>query len=501
MNSEKYKKLVDITQNKPNRLRESYFIRNYIDLYNEIISLTDGLDIPFIQRIWHWVNDYNTYYKCLSCDNRTSFNRNWLDGYRKYCSSKCTQSDVLTKEKRRITNLNKYGFDNAAKSDLVKKRTEITNIERYGYKSSFQNDVVRDKWKKTIKDKFGVDHYFQTDEFKINAKKSFLIKMGVDHPLKSEDIIKKIKQTCLERYGVVTYLNTEHSRSCIKKSCRSSFEEDISKYIESFGFEVIRNSFGIISPLSIDIFIPKVNLAIEFNGLYWHSELYKDKYYHLNKTNQCKELGINLIHIWEDDWINRTDILKSIILNKLGISNTRIYARLCEIKEVSNHDCSIFLNENHIQGYTRYSNSCGLYYMGELVSLMLFGWRNTNSKREYELIRFCNKIGTNVIGGASRLFSYFTSNNLYIESITSYADISLFSGDLYGKLGFKFTKKSEVNYWWVVDGIRRHRFNYNKKKLVKQGYDKTKTEVEIMHENGRFRIFGCGQDKWIWHRN
>jgi len=166
----------------------------------------------------------------------------------------------------------------------------------------------------------------------------------------------------------------------------------------------------------------------------------------------------------------------------------------CVIKPVNNEDTSNFLNKNHIQGYTRFSESIGLYYNNELVSLMSFGFRATNGKREYELIRFCNKINYYIIGSASKLFKYFIRTHLDINEIISYADISLFTGSIYKTLGFNFEKRSMINYWWVVNGIRKHRFNFNKSKLIKMGYDPLKTEVEIMHEIGNYRVFGCGQD-------
>jgi hypothetical protein len=115
------------------------------------------------------------------------------------------------------------------------------------------------------------------------------------------------------------------------------------------------------------------------------------------------------------------------------------------------------------------------------------------------LIRFCNKINLSVIGSASKLFSFFI-NNYEIDEIISYADISIFNGNLYNTLGFKKTTLSKPNYFWVVDGVRKHRFNFNKKKLIKDGFDANKTEVEIMHDRGYYRVFSCGQEKWIFQK-
>ena len=495
---ERNKIINNITQNKSNRLRETYLKNNYSEVYNNILSYCSNIsDLPFIQKIWHWVNDTNNYVLC-KCGNRTSFNRNWIDGYRKNCSAKCSQSDDLTKDRRKKTNLEKYGVDNIAKLDYIKIKTEKTNIEKYGHKSTFQNEDVREKWKRTILEKYGTDHYFKTDDFKIKTKSYYLEKYGVEHQLDLEHVKQRIKETCIKKYGVSTYLNTEHSRSCIKKYNRSSYEDEIIDWIKSMGINV-ESSSRIISPMIIDIYLPDSKIAIEFNGLYWHSEIFKDKNYHLEKTNRCNGLGISLIHIWEDDWINRKEILKSIICNRIGIIRNKIFARKCEIREIDNNITSKFLNDNHIQGYTKFSNSVGLYHNGEIVSLMCFGWRSINGKKEYELIRFCNRININVIGSASKIFKFFIIK-FNIENITSYSDVSIFNGNLYKKLKFEFIQRSPVNYWWVVNGIRKHRFNYNKKKLIKSGYDPLKTEVEIMHEIGNYRIFGCGQDKWIWKK-
>jgi hypothetical protein len=501
MNTERLKSIEDITKGSPTRLRETYFKNNFEEIYISISEYTEQKDLPFVQKIWHWVNELPNNHLC-KCGNKTTFNKNWKDGYRKSCSPKCAQSEEISKELRKKTTLEKWGVDNVSKNKLIREKTENTNLEKWGYKSTFSNSEVREKWKNTIREKYGVDHYFKTDEFKLKTKRYYLEKWGVEHQLNSEEVKERIKNTCLLRYGVSTYLNTEHSRSSVKKYNRSGYEDELVNWLISIGLndeDIVKSDRKLLKPLLLDIYLPNYNLAIEFNGLYWHSEIFKSKDYHLNKTIGCNKHGIHLIHIWEDDWKNRKEVIKSIISNKLSKIKERIYARSCEIKRLNNSDCSVFLNKNHIQGYAKFSESYGLYKDNELVSVMSFGWRATNGKREYELIRFCNKLNTNVIGAASKLFNHFIKNN-NIDKVISYADISMFDGSLYKTLNFKYTSRSSINYWWIVDGIRRHRFGYNKKKLVKMGYDPLKTEVEIMHELGNFRIFGCGQDKWIWER-
>jgi len=231
-----------------------------------------------------------------------------------------------------------------------------------------------------------------------------------------------------------------------------------------------------------------------------YSEFYKNSKYHLSKTLDCLNKDVQLLHIWEDDWMNKREIVKSIILNRLKLIANKISARKCLIKYVNSKDARKFLNENHIQGFSNSSIKIGLYNGNELVSLMTFGFRYTNGKKEYELIRFCNKINTVVVGAASKIFKFFLKNSDEVFEIISYADISLFSGSLYKTMSFRKVSLSEPNYFWVVDDVRRHRFNYSKKKLVKQGYNIDKTELEIMYERGYYRVFSCGQEKWVYNK-
>lgn len=494
MSSEEIIKIID----NPLKLRERYWINNYKDTYL-LISSSIKLDIPFKQKVWHYINGIYDMVYCV-CGNTTNFNKNWKDGYKRFCSSKCTQSNEETKEKRKKTVIDKYGVDNVSKCIDIKKRTEITNIEKYGTKSTFQNIDVRNKWKSNILQKYGVDHYFKSNEFKVMAKTYYLNSLGVEHPLLNEEIKERIKNTCIIKYGVSSYLKTDHAKNSVKKYNRSKYEDELCSFLLDNGIDFEVTNKTILKPNHLDIYIKSHKLAIEFNGLYWHSEIFKHKRYHLDKTIGCNESDIDLIHIWEDDWLNKKEIIKSLIINRLGISDNRIYARKCYIKEVDNKDASEFLNENHIQSYSRFNKAYGLYYNDQLVSFMSFGYRYINSKKEYELIRFCNKININVVGSASKLLKHALSKiETDINEIISYADISMFSGKLYSKIGFKYSRRSDINYWWVVNGIRKHRFTYNKKKLVLNGHDPLKTEVEIMHELGNFRIYGCGQDKYIFY--
>ncbi len=306
----------------------------------------------------------------------------------------------------------------------------------------------------------------------------------------------KVKIICPE-HGVFKQTPDSHSNGNGCPKCGAKFDKtegDIKSFIKELNIDFIENTKKIISPLELDIYIPSHNLAIEFNGLYWHNEIHKPKNYHLNKTELCENLGIKLIHIFEDEWLYNKEIVKSRIRNILGLNDIKIFARKCTIKEVLTNESVEFLNQNHIQGNCNSKIKLGLYYNGELVSLMTFGKGriSINGKEEvYELNRFCNKLNCNVVGAASRLLKYFKNNNIYNE-IVSYADRRWSQGDLYEKLGFEFIHNTKPNYHYVIGKKRKHKFSFRKGVLVKEGYDINKSESEIMLERGIFRIYDCG---------
>jgi len=464
------------------------------------------------------------------------------------------------KEKIKQTNLDRYGVKYPQQSEEIRKKSDETNLEKYGFKKYSQSQECKNKiienqfqkWgtyysnteeykqkiKQTNLEKWGFEYYTQTSEYKEKNRKISLEKWGVEHYSKTDEFknLVKSKRESLtklryenligDEYSIISYENKLFSifhKNCEKEFqinrdalysrlnleiclCTDCYPIDIQQsYMEIEMQDFLNNLFltyevknkKILNGLELDIYFPEYNLAIEMNGVYWHSEIYVDSNYHINKTLLCKEKGIQLLHIWEDDWKYKRNIIKSIILNKLSLIKTKIFARKCQVKFVESKQARQFLDINHIQGFSPSQIKLGLFYDKELVSLMTFGWRYTNGKKEYELIRFCNKLNLNVIGAASKLFSYFIKNN-QINEIISYADISLFNGAIYQKLGFKKIHLSEPNYFWVVSGVKKHRFNYNKKKLIKEGFNSNKTEVEIMHERGYYRVFSCGQEKWIY---
>lgn len=273
----------------------------------------------------------------------------------------------------------------------------------------------------------------------------------------------------------------------------STAEKEIIDFIKINNIQI--NIRSIIPPYEIDIYIPEHKLAIEFDGLYWHSN--KPKNYHLVKTQMCEEKGIQLLHIFENEWIDpiKQDIWKSIISGKLD-RNDRIFGRKTEIREIiDNKLVKEFLDNNHLQGHCPSSIKLGLFYNDELVSIMTFGKTRFSKKYEYEMIRFCNKKFLSVVGGASKLYKYFV-RNYNPESIVSYADRRYSNGNLYDKLGFEFSHNSTPNYWYfkLPDIILYSRIKFQKHKLkdLLENFNNDISEIENMYNNNYRRIFDCG---------
>jgi hypothetical protein len=287
----------------------------------------------------------------------------------------------------------------------------------------------------------------------------------------------------------------------------SMAEEEITDFIKKLGGTPYMGYRGLLeNRYELDIFDEEKMLAIEYDGIFWHNENNKPKNYHLSKTIECKNHGIHLIHIFEDEWNNpvKKDIWKSMLANLYGKTDNRIYARNCEIRELGKRECYDFLDNNHLQGKCASKIRLGLYHDNELVSVMTFG--NTRhfiggSNHQYELLRFCSKKHTNVIGGAGKLFNHFIKA-YSPKSIVSYADRRWSTGNLYNILGFTLYNESRPNYYYVIDNERKNRFNFRKNILTKKyGCPENMSEHDFCKSKGWYRIYDCGCLCYEWINN
>lgn len=236
----------------------------------------------------------------------------------------------------------------------------------------------------------------------------------------------------------------------------SAAEIEIIDFIKSVcTSKVVQKDRSAIAPYELDVLIPSKKLAFELDGLYWHSM--KSKQYHLMKTELCEQKGLQLVHIFEDEWRDKKDIVKSRIKNLLGHYSKTVYARKCEVREVSSRESSIFQDASHLQGSVKAKVHLGLFDRDELVSLMTFGKSRFSKKHEWEMLRFCSKLGYHVVGAAGKLLKCF-ERTFHPKSLVTYADRRWSQGKLYRALGFTQIGMTPPNYWYL-DKTCSHRLS------------------------------------------
>ena len=428
-----------------------------------------------------------------TCMKKYSVNNpSYAKSARKKLSIKNTENAQERLKKAKRTNLKKYGVENT-----------FMLFDNKKYWNSLSDDEKENRNKKISNSKQvyrfeNLDKLYLQDLSELFNKDSSGISRVISrlniYNSNSEHvfIFKKDLQKLIDYYKTT------------ENSIISYSEKEIVNFIKSIcDYEIIENNRDVISPMELDIYIPSKKLAIEFDGIYWHNELYKDKNYHLNKTLFCKEKGIDLIHVFEDDWKYNQNIIKSMIASRLGIYQQKIFARKCEVKEISKDSAKRFFNENHLQGFVKCGYYLSLQYNNQIVQCVAItekGWHDGN----VELTRMVTKLNTQVVGGFSKLMKHI-SDYIEYKSITSYVYKAWFNGKGYIESGFKVVKENNPSYSYVVNGRRVHKSHFRKdkiKKMFERGelkfYDSNKTEHEIMKENKIYRIYDCGTIKVVY---
>jgi len=288
---------------------------------------------------------------------------------------------------------------------------------------------------------------------------------------------------------------------CAKDMSTSKGENELLKYIKNkLKCQTLQSDRQLIAPLELDIVLPKHNIAIEFNGVYWHSENNgKDKYYHKNKTDMCREQGYQLIHIFEDDWNLNKKKIKKYIRHLIGQSKYKpIYARKTKVvSSITSTEARTFLDKHHIQGSNNAGKYFGTYFENRLVGVASFtkGKSNTKNKDMYELTRYatCEPI----VGGLGKIVKHFI--NIYNKTVYTFCDDSFFTGSSYLKAGFIKVGKIAPDYKYVVNGVREHKFKWRRKDiLIKRPhiYSAQQSEAEMMKKAKIYRIWDCGKTRF-----
>ena len=432
------------------------------------------------------------------------------------------------REKAKQTMIERYG-DYYTRTQEYKDRSEKTNLEKYGTRIGSMSEIVKENAKKHNLEKWGVDNPAKDPSIKKKIKDHFLDTYGVVNPSQIEEVQKKnwatrrprveekiIKQ-CEDRNitplfdfdkdyrgeknyykflcnncGLEFEVKPFNRAVCcpICSSSASGQEISLRNFISSI-YEglVLYNVKDVISPLELDIYIPEKKLAIEYNGDYWHSAEQKEKRYHEIKSKACEAKGIRLIHVYECEWIHSREKIESLLRIALGCGYSKIGARKCEVKKISNKEARPFNEKNHLQGHRNAQVTYGLFYKGELVQLMSFSKmkynRNLKGDDEWEIIRGCPGSNNQIVGGVSKLFKAFVKE-YNPQLVFSYCDFNKFDGRGYEAIGMKFAGYTGPDKFYVDRAGYKIGRNPKKRKEL---------------EESCTTIYGAGSKKYIWKLN
>lgn len=427
--------------------------------------------------------------------------------------SKRTKEQIKAENQKRInTSLEKYGVKNNGLLQTAKDNhkklysdrllvteisTQIKNTKKRNHGNPNFNN--REKAKNTCKKKYGFDNPWLNRENNINPNLIYLydkIELEKLYPTFSvHEIADKLKvhvQTVYRYLGI-------HS---LKDPYQSSFEKEIIAYLKTLGIDnIITNTRSVIRK-ELDIFLPDHNLAIEYNGEYWHHDQipHISKTYHYDKFKQCQEKNITLFTIFGNSWETKKQIWKNKIKSKLNLYSTKVFARNTSVVSLSSKETIKFLNNNHVQGYCISQIAYGLQHDNKIIAIMTFSKSRTGIGKNrgagaYELVRYATSCP--VIGGASKLLAAFKRQHSP-NIIISYSDNQYSQGNLYKILGFQLENEISNGYWYYDPKTKKtyHRYKFTKHKLINEGFDPNKTEKQIMQERGFLRIYDCGTKTW-----
>lgn len=327
--------------------------------------------------------------------------------------------------------------------------------------------------------------------FKSNIKRSIVAEHNVcGH-------IRETRLEAFERQDCATCANIGKSKQELELR---EFLQNIlpNVYIEMGNRKILKGK-------ELDVYIPSLNLAIEYCGLYWHNENSphpRSKEYHASKMQKCEELGIRLITIFEDEWVYRGDQVKSFLKSVVGFVEERFYARNSYARVISQELSSAFLEKNHIQGSGLSKISIGLFVDERLLGVTI---ANSHHRQGHEDICVLNRLafedGIQVIGGASKMLKYLIKEIKLrnYKTLISWSDNRWSQGNVYKKIGFDLVGELPPDYSYCVGGGKRQSKQSNKKLLLlKKGAigDMSHTETQLARTLGYNRIWDCGKKRW-----
>lgn len=457
-------------------------------------------------------------------------------------------------DKNKSTCIERYGVDNGSKTEVARQKiskkyeesnkklriqkTINTNLEKRGKEWNFQFDEVKEKKKETYIKNWGVEHPMKSDEYKKIFTNGLMQKFGVNCISKlqyikdkiSDTNFKKRKERLKSKFGdIIIDFPTKYSVKILCPKCskisesnicffeqRAKFKVDLclhctpykvgsylqtrlTEWVENLGFVIERDAKIPNNRKEMDIYIPSKNLAFEFNGLYWHSDKFSDMYDIYNKKMLGNKEGINIIHIWEDDFILRQELVENKIKKELGLYDKVIDVNECSVVDISGDFAEGFLYDNDLLSYSKAQINLGLLIDDELVSIMTFGKKRAFGEMDWQIFRFADKCNYKIDGSFKRLLDAFESV-MKPKRISAFCDLdwSNYRSNEFENNGFIFKRVVKPDYYYLIGG-KREKQTFRKSNLVKRGFDEELSEKQIMKNLGHKIIWNCGSLKYEKH--
>lgn len=521
------KELIDKLFDSRGRLSSARILNLPNEVKEEIDKLTKNCTGSLPEKIFWIKNKLDDYPKKCYCGNSIKIFDCFSKGYtQQFCCLSCKSKSTEVKDKIKKTLFFNFGenVSNVGQLSSIKKQVKATLKVKYGTEKLCE--VNKEKAAKTLMINYGVQHPAYSDEIKLRKIKKYKLnfiskvfneakKLQIS-PLFSKD---EYSNLCGKSSSVVFNWKCEiHNREfyaapetiftfgspcliCNPKS-KNLLEDKIAIFLSELEIPFIQNSRKIITPYELDFYIPDYNIAIEVNGVYWHStariaEKIISKKYHFEKWKLCRDSGIQLFQIFEDEFSDTIfNKIKAILKNKLKLNTIKIHGRKCKIIKISAKEKETFLNTYHIQRNDRSSIYYGLVHNNELVGIMSFIKSRFNKNYEWEISRYCVKHEYSIVGGASKLLSHF-EKSIKPKSLISYADLRFGTGEVYKHLGLNFLHFSSPNYWYVNTktmtrtnrlGMQKHKL----KELLGDKFDISLTENQNATKLNLYQIYDAG---------
>lgn len=316
----------------------------------------------------------------------------------------------------------------------------------------------------------------------------------------------KVRITC-GKHGDFWQTGSDHLDGHGCPSCGgragSKGETEVFNYVKSLGFTPVKSAKIPNTNFEIDVFVPELNLGIEYHGLYWHSSKFTGRSDHEQKHLLAKAAGIRLIQIFSDEWHNRKQACKYLIAGALGKSSETLGARQTRVEAIDAQTANQFFDRWHVQGAAGHGDYYGLTCEGKLVAVM--GFSKVASSRSrlgddcVELTRYA--ANRRVTAGASKLIAHYLKRHPSVRRVISFSDNRWFTGKMYEALGFKFDGDVSKSYYYCTTSAtdRWHKSGFQRSELKKKfpNFNPDLSERQNCEANGYYQIWDCGKKRWV----